>query len=287
MATQPIETQPVPDAVIAAGAEEAQMPANDERDYESEARVMGWKPEEEFAAGEKRPREFRDAKTFVEVSEEKAGLQKQTIAHLKEEVSFLKRQFRKLAQSEQNSYANALNDIRSEMEEAVAAGDVNGFKLLDQKAEKIRKDMQDDGVTQSEDPADQVLAFRENNPWYDKASLASATEAEVEARLFADRTADKWIAQGLPATMKPSEFYAKLADEVNGRFPMLKHRPVRAKPPSDVAGVTRTIPARSNVSLTADEKAQAERYMRQKIPGFRDCKSADEAHKLFAKLGAQ
>lgn len=278
MATQLAEPV-IPDAVIAAPDDLQSEP----RDFEAEARVMGWKPEEEFTEGEKRPREFRDAEAFVMASEEKAGLQKQTIAHLKEEVSFLKRQTKKLMQSEQNSYANALNDVRAQMEEAVATGDVAGFKALDQKADKLRQDMKADD--QSEDPAEHVISFRENNPWYDKAALASASEAEVEARLFADRTADKWIAQGLPATMKPSEFYAKLDAEVNERFPMLKHKPARSKPPSDVAASTRPAPrgnGRTGAALPSDAKQAAERYVRQKIPGFAG-KSNAEAYELFAK----
>lgn len=281
MATQLKEPEATPTV-----AEEPQAaPANDERDFEAEARVMGWKPEEEFAEGERRPREFRDAEAFVRAAEEKAGLQKQTISHLKEKVSFLERAVKKLTKMEQNAYSNALADIRAQMEDAVNAGDVEGFRALDKKADKIREDMRDDAPAHGEDPAEQVLAFRDTNPWYDKGALASATEVEVEARLYADRVADRWIAQGKPQTMPPSQFYAELAEEVNNRFPMLKHRAARAKPPSDVAPSTRPAAragAKTGANLPPEAKAAADRYVRMKVPGFAG-KTKEEAYNLFAK----
>lgn len=286
MATQLQEApEVVPDAVIVAGADEGQTAA--ERDYEAEARRQGWKPQEEFTEGERPPRGgFKDAEAFIKDAEEKAGLQRQTIARMASEISFLKRQQQRIMQSEQSAYANALEDIKAQMKEAVTIGDIAGFEALDKKADRLRQDMQADDKAQQEDPAEHILAFREENPWYDKGALASASEAEVEARLFADRTADRWIAQGKPQTMKPSQFYAELAEAVNERFPMLKHKAARAKPPSDVAATTRSAPrgnGKTGAALPADAKATAERYMRQKIPGYNSCKSKEEAYNLFAQ----
>lgn len=285
MATQPIEAPTIPEAVIAAPVEAQTTPADDGRDYEAEARIMGWKPEEEFTETDKRPREFKSAEDFVKAADEKAGLQKQTISHQKEKIAFLERQVRRLMQAEQNAYGNALNDIKAQMKEAVSTGDLEGFEALDRKADKIRQDMQAEGPAHGDDPAEALLSFREANPWFDKAALASASEVEVEARLFADRTADAWIAQGRPRTMPPSQFYAELAEAVNERFPMLKHKAARPKPPSDVAPVTtRTTArnARTGANLPPEAKATAERYVRQKIPGFAG-KTKEEAYNLFAQ----
>lgn len=286
MATQPIEAPTIPDAVIAAGTQEPQtQPADDGRDYEAEARIMGWKPEDEFQEGDKRPREFRSAEDFVKAADEKAGLQKQTIAHKNEKIAFLERQVRRLMQSEQNAYANALNDVKTQMKDAVATGDLAGFEALDRKADQIRQDMNVDGPAHGESPADQLLAFREANPWFDRAALAVASETEVEARLFADRTADQWIAEGRPRTIPPSQFYAELAEAVNERFPMLKHKGVRPKPASDVAPVTTRTTARSaktGANLPPEAKQTAERYVRQKIPGFAG-KTKEQAYELFAQ----
>ncbi len=277
MATQPIEAQPVPDAVIGAGIDEPQTQA---RDFEAEARIGGWIPEDEWPAGKPRPREFRDAKAFVEASEEKAGLQKKTIGHLTEKLRFLERQVKHLTKSEQNAYANAMADLEAKQDAAVEVGDVAEAKRLREEAKKLTEAKAD--PLKGENPVEELATFREDNPWFDKANLASASDAEVEARLYADRLADKWIGQGLPGEIPPSEFYKRLAEEVKAKFPNLGR-----KPASDVAGVTQRTTAKATVTLSREEMDQAERYMRQKIPGFKDCKTKQEAHQLFAKLGEQ
>ncbi len=276
MATQLQE----PETIEEAQTEEAP------RNFEAEARKMGWKPEEEFGEGDKRPKEFRDAETFVKLAEEDKGLQKQTINHLKEKIAFLERQQRRLMQSEQNAHKLAMEEVRREMREAVRTGDEEAFEALDKKADALRKDMGADTPDHGEDPTEHVLNFRDANPWYDKGGLASASEVEVEARLYADRLADRWIAQGKPATMPPSRFYAELAEEVNAKFPALKLKPARAKPQSDVAGVPQARGgarnAKTGANLPADAKATAERYVRMKVPGFSG-KSKEEAYNIFAQ----
>ncbi len=281
MATQPIEASVVPDAVIGAGIENE--PQTQTRDYEAEARREGWIPEEEWPEGKTKPREFRDAEAFVKASEEKAGLQKKTISHMAERMRFLERQVKHLTKSEQNAYANALADIEAKQDAAVEVGDVAEAKRLRAEAKKLTDAKAD--PLKGENPVEELATFREDNPWFDKANLASASETEVEARLYADRLADKWIGQGLPNEIPPSEFYSRLADAVKVKFPNLGRKTAPPKPASDVAGVTTRSTARSTVNLSAEEKVQAERYMRQKIPGFKDCKTREEAHKLFAELG--
>lgn len=277
MATQPIEAEPQTLAPVDPDAG---------RDFEAEARKMGYVSEEEWPEDRPKPPQFKDAETFVRDAEGKAGLQKQTINHLKEKISFLERQQRRLMQSEQNAHKIAMEEVRREMREAVRTGDEDAFEALDKKAEALRKDM-DSGTASNEDPTEHVLKFREDNAWYDRAALAAASEAEVEARLYADRLADKWIAEGRPKNMPPSQFYSELADEVNQRFPMLKAKAVRQKPASDVAAPTNNRPpargAKTGANLPSEAKAQAERYMRMKVPGFTKCKTPAEAHELFAK----
>lgn len=282
MATQPIEAQTVPEAVIGAEIEaETQTPA---RDFEAEARLEGWRPPEEWPEGKPRPREFKDAETFIREGEEKAGLQKKTISHLTEKLRFLERQVKHLTRSEQNAYANALADLEARQDAAVEVGDVAEAKRLRTEAKKLTEANAD--PLKGENPVEELATFREDNPWFDKANLASASETEVEARLFADRLADKWIGQGLPNEIPPSEFYRRLADAVKEKYPGLGRKAAPAKPASDVAGVTtRAAPrgAKTGANLPPEAKAHAERYMRQKIPGFGACKTKQEAYDLFAQ----
>lgn len=279
MATQLKEPDPIGEVI--------ETQTEPDRDYEGEARRMGWKPEDEFADGDKRPRAFKDAETFVRDSEDKAGLQKQTIAHLKEEISFLKRQTRKLMSAEQNAYANALTDIQAKMKDAVASGDVAEFEALDQKADKIRKDMGGEGFMQGEDPAEEFATFRRDNKWLDRGALASASREEADARVLFGQVCDRFVAQGLDKQMAPSRFFAKARGEVESEYPGVfeaKAAP-RAKPASDVAPVGNRAPpkgARTGANLPADAKATAERYVRMKVPGFSG-KTNAEAYNLFAQ----
>lgn len=65
-----------------------------------------------------------------------------------------------------------------------------------------------------EDPTAEFIRFRENNPWYDLGGLAGATQDEKRARALADLTADKFTAQGLQKQISPSEFFARVSEEV-------------------------------------------------------------------------
>lgn len=283
MATQPIEAPTVPDAVI--GADIADEPQTQARDYEAEARRQGWLPEDEWPADRKRPASFKDAEVFVQEGEEVARLQKKTISHLTEKLRFLERTVKHLTKSEQNAYANAMADLEAKQDAAVEVGDVAEAKRLRAEAKALTEAKAD--PLRGENPVEELATFREENAWFDRANLASASDDEKEARRYADIIADKWIGQGLPNQIPPSEFYSRLADAVKAKFPALGRKAPAPKPASDVAGVTQRTTAKASVTLSREEMDQAERYMRQKIPGFKDCKTKQEAHQLFAKLGEQ
>lgn len=247
---------------------EAATPSQSPEDREAEAREMGWRPREEWNG----KGVYRDVDEFLEYRENNLALKKKETDHLRGELAAMRKMLTKVMASERNTHANALAQVRAEMEEAVETGDVAAFKKLDAKAEKLRADIVEDtpGLVHGEDPQDAFDGFREANSWYDKANLASASETEIEARLFADRLADKYAKQGLQDTMAPSEFFAKIADETEAKFPLLKARATRAKPVSDVAAVTRPgmgSKARTGANLPADAKAQAARFHSQGIYG--------------------
>lgn len=275
MATQLAEQQHEPDAVIADGEQ------TQERDFETEARGHGWKPQDEFQGD---PAKWTDAETFVRRADEIMPLMREQNKDLRRKLSDMERTVRKLAKSEQAAHKERLEALQAQRLEAFDSGDREAFKEADKKAEELRKDIASPALA-GEDPAEELDTFREANPWFDKANLASASETEVEARLYADRTADKWIRQGLPNEIPPSEFYKRLADEVNTKFPALKVRPLRPKPASDVTPNTRPGPragAKTGAALPPEAKETAERYVRLKLPGYAG-KSATEAHNLFAQ----
>lgn len=76
------KAEPAPEPVEAA-------PAQQERDYEAEARAMGWKPAEEWSGD---PSKHRDAKTFVELADNDPAILRQKYdAKVKEVEEFQKR----------------------------------------------------------------------------------------------------------------------------------------------------------------------------------------------------
>ncbi len=281
MATQLQEPVTTPDAVIADGMDEGQSAP---RDYEAEARRHNWTSREEWDASGGDPDKWVDAETFVRRADEIMPLMRAQNKDLRHTVSKLERQVKKLTKMEQNAYENALNDLKAKQLEAFETGDRAAFEAANQQADEMRQKLAAPN-THGEDPAEIIDDFYDTNPWYLKGALASASELEASARVYADRLADKWIRAGIPDEIAPSEFYSRLEREVNARFPSLRQAPARAKPQSDVAGNTRPAPrsgAKTGANLPPEAKATAERYVRMNVPGYKG-KSAAEAHNLFAQ----
>lgn len=277
MATQPAE---VIDAPIIETPIEEQAPA---RDFEAEARIRGWRSEEEWPEGKPKPAKFKSAEEFIAAEDEHFGLLKKKYDHQERELKELKRAVRLLSKSEQAAHEARLEALKAKAEAAVESGDLAAYRKVDTQIDALRKDVEAD-TDHGEDPDEQYIAFREANAWYDRANLNSASEVEVEARLYADRLADKYAKQGMTAEMPPSEFFARIARETEERFPLLKAKKARAKPDSAVAGVTPNGGQRNakiGANLPAEAKEHARRYMAMGI--YRDCKTEAEAYDRFAK----
>lgn len=254
----------------------------DTRDFDAEARQQGWTPKDEFKGD---PEKWIDAEAFVSRGETVMPLLKKQVQSQKGEIDFLKRQVKKLTKLEQRAYDNALTDLKAKQAEAVEFGDIAAFKQIDKQLDDLRADMAPEPAAKGEDPTSAFVEFREANEWYDLGGLQGASADERRARALADRTADKLAAQGLQKELSPSEFFARVAEEVREQMPMIggEAKAARVKPASDVAGVTRGA-ARSNAktgaNLPADAKAQAKRFFEK---GIIKAKDVSEAYDKFAK----
>jgi hypothetical protein len=121
------------------------------------------------------------------------------------------------------------------MEKAVETGDVAAFRKLKGEADELNKSAGKPEYTKAE-AMEAFDTFRDANPWYDKANLASASELDVSARLYADRMTEKHMDK--TAEMAPADFFEMIQGLVDEKFPTLRNKPARPKPPSDVAGAT-------------------------------------------------
>ena len=273
MATQPIieeqRTDPPandPEAGDQGGTEQQEAP----RDYEAEARQRGWVPKEEFLAKPNAKEErWVDAETFIERTDTVMPLLKADRDRLKRELSDVKRQMKQVFK-----YATAAEDriraeLQTKMEEAVEAGDVEGFRKL----QKESGDLQSGDSATPKHSKDEALEafddFRDENNWYDRGALAGASEAEKDARVYADRLMERRLRAIKPGEEPPpDELFSTVAADVRAKFPELGQNGVRQprqKPQSDVAAPgTGRAPrgGRTYDALTAEARATFDKWMR-------------------------
>ena len=119
-----------------------------DRDYEADAREMGWKPQDEWSGPEDG---WRDAKSFVQRGEEILPIVKQQSkkfreqnAKLQDEVSDLKKTVESFkdwrSKTEKNAYERAMKTILSQQEKAVEDGDTEQFRKLEAEKADLNKE---------------------------------------------------------------------------------------------------------------------------------------------------
>lgn len=260
---------------VVAGEEQTEA-----RDYEYEARAQGWKPPEEYKGNASAA---LTAEEFVKRGEEMGPILKAQNRELLKKLDMLERKMKKVEKSEQRAYENALASLRAQQEEAVETGDIAAHREISKQLDTLKDEIKADGadLVGGENPAEQWEAFVEGNSWYEKADLASASETEIEARLFADRLMKKWAREGKDNEMIPSDFFAAVTKEVDAKFPQLKAKALRPKPASAVAGVTRAGlggKTQTGANLPADARTQATRFHAQGVYGKKTLAEALDAY---------
>lgn len=112
-----------------------------ERNYEAEARYMGWVPEAEFK-GDKKPAKFLEAKEFVERGETVLPFVQRENKRLKDEIAKRDKDFEdrigKLTKAteatlkkQREDHDRQLADLNAKRDAAVQSGDLGQFKALD------------------------------------------------------------------------------------------------------------------------------------------------------------
>ena len=150
------------------------LDADTSRDYEAEARDMGWRAPDEFPGDGKK---FIDAKTFVERGETMLPLVKAELAKSKQEIAELKRQFKQasthFSKTEERAYQRALTDLQQRHDDAVEVGDKLAAKRVVDEMRGLEKDFEQTKAIEapSDQPTpDQLRAelneWVEANDWY-------------------------------------------------------------------------------------------------------------------------
>jgi hypothetical protein len=275
MATQ---LQDVPDAIETPDGGDTQA---GERDFTAEATQRGWMPREEFKGD---PAKWTDAETFVKREDERMPLLRKKVERQDRELADLKKQIRQasvhFSKAEERAYERARTELEGRLEQAISTGDVEAGKKVLKDIDALKKDVSD-AAPSAEDAREAFDEWREGNSWYDKANLASASEIEVSARLYADRMTEKHLDK--TKDMPPAEFFAYIGGLVDEKFPQLKTKPARQKPVSDVAGVGARGAGKNGKSfadLPAEAQAKCDKWFKSGIiPG----KTQDEARAYYVK----
>lgn len=220
---------------------------------EQRAREMGWRPLEEFNGAEE---DFIDAKEFVRRKPlfDKIEAQGKHLKQLTRALEDLKTHYTKVRETEFN---RALQALRQERKEAVAAGDGEKFEQVDAQIKSFEsaaaelKEEQNKPVIDESIPQE-FQAWKTRNRWYDDDS---------DMRDFADTIGLGYHNKGKSVT----EVLALVEKAVKKQFPeKFKNPNKESAPPVDVSkGTSR---GRSNdIELTDIERQMMNTLVRSGV----------------------
>lgn len=169
------------------------------RDYEKEAREMGWVPETEFKGEKDR---WKPADQFVQDGERilpivRSQLKREREEREREKADFAKRTERLEKMAEENlrvlteRHAAELASIRSKQREAVEAGDLKEFDRLEKAKDGLEKAApKAEPKVEKEDAVavyqGKVAKFKEANAWYETDDVMTAYADRISGQFAAD-----------------------------------------------------------------------------------------------------
>jgi hypothetical protein len=130
-------TTPAPEAGFS-----SQEPAQSgERDFEAEARDMGWRPKEEWTG---KPEHWKDAKTYVEFDVVANRLTKAE-REFNERLAKMEKVNARTVEKLQRQHAQEMAELTATRKEAIKAGDVDAVEHLDQQIADLKADAPEAG----------------------------------------------------------------------------------------------------------------------------------------------
>lgn len=225
-----------------------------ERDYEAEAKAMGWRPPTEFKGD---PTKLVDAKTYVERGETFIPFIKKDRDETKRELAELKRtvkQYAKHAEKvEERAYQRALADLQAKHDDAVETGDVAAARAVVREISDLPKPVEatDEPEFDTTQARKELFEWIDDNDWY---------EADETKRRYADRQAEMMG----PAAEWPEgnkAWLAELGNRVARKF-------AEKKPNVTNGGGNRAAPnggGKSFNDLPAEAKAACDKFIKAGI----------------------
>lgn len=219
------------------------------RDFDAEAKALGWRPVEEFAGDKAR---FVGAKEFIERGETMLPLVKAELAKSKQEIAELKKQMRKSAEhfskAEERAYQRAVSELQARHDQAVEDGDKVAANRVVAEMRTLEKDFaaptdpaKDDAEEARAEAGQQLAAWIQSSDWY-MVDEAKTKYADVQADLMG-------LPHAYPGGAK--EFLAELEKRVSDKF--------AARKPAVTNGNGQPAPAGKGGKSYADLPPEAKR----------------------------
>lgn len=227
-------------------------------EIEEKALKMGWTSKENFKGD---PDKWRPADEFVERGENMLPIVRATVKKQEREIAELKASMKQFAEfhtkTEQRAYDKALNDLKAQRAEAVAAGDGEAFAKVDDAIEGLKKDIEKTAKIAPKDDDDPVFEeWKGRNKWLDDPKLEA----------YGTAAAQYLINSGVKE--RGAEFYELVTKEVKARFPEKFTNPRRENAPAVEGGAPAARKGgKGYADLPADARAACERMAKN---GFAD-----------------
>ena len=218
---------------------------NGENDAEARARVLGWRPKEEFRGPAER---WVSAQDFLQRGYEDPSVTRTNLHKVMDDVGRLTVQNQSLAQkleeavttvhtmtglvrsADKRAYEKARRELEAERDKAVEAGDTATFQAVDAQLEELKKtapppppaapDPTKPLPTVTTQPvAPEVSAFYARNPWYQRGGDLAREADAIHAGLLSTRK-DLTLEQNLAETERrlqrfwPQEYAAAMGTTV-------------------------------------------------------------------------
>jgi len=249
-----------------------------QRDYETEARAQGWKPQEEFG-GEG----WVDAKVFVERGEKYVGILKSKVDRVEEQLRYqqqVNEDFKKVIQQQTDRHKREtellIKQLETKRSQAVTEGNGAAFAAVDAQLTEAKEALKvtPAPVAQTPQPlAPWAQEWMGENPWYGKDKAATVL-AETYAKEL--RTAQPLLTE--------REFMDSVAEYVKTELPHKFENKNKRKPaPVEVDTEGGTPPSGNGKSgynsLPAEAKSTFSRLAKEGI-----FKNTDEGRAKYAAL---
>ena len=268
--------------------------APDDRDYEAEARELGWRPIEEFRGD---PADFIDAQTFISRGETQMPILRENnrklmgrvrrsddeIAELRAKVDEMNGSLttlRKMAErADEAGYQRALADAKAKQRQAVADGDVATFEAaageiaqIEERREEVRSEAAPPQPKGPQQKPEFAAWYAENKDWVQGDQTLANAAVAIEKEL---RSSDEVLSE--------AELWDRVTEMVQTKYPRRFAAATGNPPPNNPQGESGT-PRRAASVLTPSGGAPPSLRTKTGIDGIADIEDRKAARAAFNKI---